>query len=579
MKRAFKAVCIASLLSAVAAPAYSGETYSVTPLQDLVPGYTGYSGLLNVPAAIGPTGTIVGNSYETTVDASTAVLWNAAGEISQLYAGVGATDINAKGQILISGGGILLYENGVLSPVNIDFGTGRLAWANLINDVGQIAGYGSFLVGSTYQTHAFLATNGVAVDLGTTPGALFSDVVGLNNHGDVVGDTYTTGVGSRAVLWRNGSLIELGVLPGQTSSTAVSVNDSGRVVGSSGGRLFTWENGVMTDLGNFVPGGFLGPKVINNNGDIAGTIYSNVQGSATASSFIWSHGVFTDIGPVVHNGVGCAVADMNDAGQIAMQCGEKAYRLSPTTPGVDLGLIVQPQTVSAYLGEPYTYTVEVTNVGSLTATNVTLSDVLPTSQRFVSVVPSQGSCSGTVSITCALGSLASSAKATVKVTVVITSTSGGFTPGASFSASVTSNEVDVNEPNNTADSTIYVVIPVADLSVKATATPSPAKRNANLTYTITVKNSGPTAAGGVTVTDTLPSSMSFVSAKATQGTCSGTSTVTCSLGAMSNGASTTVTIVVKPTQTGTFTNKATVSGNVQDNNTANNSVSISTTVK
>lgn len=64
MKKAFQATCIASLL--FTAPAFAGETYSVTSLQDLVPGYTGYSGLLNVPAAIGPTGTIVGNAYDTT---------------------------------------------------------------------------------------------------------------------------------------------------------------------------------------------------------------------------------------------------------------------------------------------------------------------------------------------------------------------------------------------------------------------------------------------------------------------------------------------------------------------------------
>jgi len=579
MKSSLQTVFITSLLAVAVAPVSAGQTYSVTPLQDLVPGYTGYAGLLNVPAAIGPTGTIVGNSYETTIDASTAVLWNAAGEISQLYSGVGATDINAQGQTLISGYGISLYENGVVSTVNIDFGTGVAPYGRLINDVGQIAGDAYYPEGSGGQRHAFLATNGVAVKIGAVPGATFSYANGLNKLGDVVFDAYTPNVGYRGMLWRNGSIVELGVLPGQTSSFTGGINDQGRIAGSSGGRLFTWENGVMTDLGTYVPGVFLSPKAINNNGDIVGTISSNLQGSATASSFVWSNGVFTDIGPVIKNGIGCFAVDMNDAGQIAMQCGEKAYRLSPTTPGVDLGLTVLPQTVSAYLGEPYTYTLEVTNVGSLTATNVTLSDVLPTSQRFVSVAPSQGSCSGTVSITCALGSLASSAKATVNVTVIVTSTSGGFLPGASFSGSVTSNEVDANVPNNTAEGGVYIVVPVADLSVSASATPSSPKVNTNLTYTFNVKNSGPSVAPGVVLTDTLPSGMSFVSAKTTQGTCSGTSTVTCSVGTLANGASATVTIIVKPTKTGKFTNKATVSGSVQDNNSANNTVSISTTVK
>lgn len=578
MNRSVLAVCMTSLLSIAAAPAFAALTYSVTPLQDLVPGYTGYSGLLNVPAAIGKTGTIVGNSYETTIDASTAVQWNDAGEISQLYVGAGASDINAKGQILISSGNVYLSENGVLSPVNIDFGVGRLLWASLVNDAGQIAGYASYPVGSTSQTHAFLATNGVAVDLGVLPGASSSTVNGLNNNGDVVGEVYIKDVGYRAVLWRNGSIIDLGVLPGQTSSFANAINDDGRIVGSSGGRMFSWENGVMTDLGNYSSGTFVSPKAITKNGVIVGNINNNIQGSSLSTAFLWSNGVFADIGPLVKNGYGCTAADINDAGQIAMQCGEMAYRLSPTTPGADLGVTLRTPTGSALVGSPFTYTIEVTNVGSLTATNVSVSDLLPVGQAFVSVEPSQGSCSGTSSINCALGSLAGGAKATVKLTVVVNTLPGGFSPSVTNSVSVSSNEVDLNTLNNSGTASVYIAAPVADLSVTGSYAPRPAKRNANLTYTFTVKNSGPTAAPGVTLTDTLPSGMTFVSAKASQGTCSGTATVKCNLGTMATGTAT-VTIVVKPTKTGTFTNKATVSGEVQDNNTANNTVSISTSVK
>lgn len=579
MNSSLQTVFVASLLAVAAAPVSAGQTYSVTPLQDLVPSYTGYAGLLNVPAAIGPTGTIVGNAYETTVDASTAVKWNAAGEISTLYTGAGATDINAKGQILIGGYGISLYENGVISPVNIDFGTGLAPYGKLINDASQIAGDAYYPEGSSGQRHAYVATNGVAVKIGAVPGATSSYANGLNKLGDVVFDAYTPNVGYRGVLWRNGSIVELGVLPGQTSSFANGINDQGRIVGSSGGRLFTWENGVMTDLGTYLPGVFLNPKAINNNGDIVGTISSNLQGSATASSFVWSNGVFTDIGPVIKNGFDCFAVDMNDAGQIAMQCGEKAYRLSPTTPGVDLGITVRPPKTSSFVGTPFTYTIEVTNVGSLTATNINVSDIIPINQTFVSAAPSQGSCSGTSSITCAIGSLASSGKATVKLTVVVNTLPGGFSPAVSNSASVTSSEFDVNAPNNTASTVVYISAPVADLGVSGSATPSPAKLNTNLTYTFTVKNSGPSAAPDVTLTDTLPAGMSFVSAKSSLGTCSGTSTVTCKVDTLSNGGNATVTIVVKPTKTGTLTNKATVTGSVQDNNSANNTVSISTTVK
>lgn len=91
----------------------------------------------------------------------------------------------------------------------------------------------------------------------------------------------------------------------------------------------------------------------------------------------------------------------------------------------------------------------------------------------------------------------------------------------------------------------------------------------NLTYIITVRNNGPDTATGVTVTDTLPSTVTFVSANASQGTCSGTATVTCNLGSLNNGAQATVTIVVRPTQAGSLSNTVAVSGNETDPNPQN----------
>ena len=67
----------------------------------------------------------------------------------------------------------------------------------------------------------------------------------------------------------------------------------------------------------------------------------------------------------------------------------------------------------------------------------------------------------------------------------------------------------------------------------------------NLTYTIGVDNKGPSHTGGtVTLTDQLPAGTTLVSATPSQGTCSGTTTVTCDLGTLANGASATVSVVV-----------------------------------
>jgi uncharacterized repeat protein (TIGR01451 family) len=117
----------------------------------------------------------------------------------------------------------------------------------------------------------------------------------------------------------------------------------------------------------------------------------------------------------------------------------------------------------------------------------------------------------------------------------------------------------------------------ADLAISKTDQPDPVIPGTPLTYTIALTNNGPLAATGVTVTDALPPAVTFASSSASQGTCSGTDTVTCNLGTINNGGGATVTIVVTPTASGTFTNTASVTSGVTDPNTANNNATASTT--
>jgi uncharacterized repeat protein (TIGR01451 family) len=123
-----------------------------------------------------------------------------------------------------------------------------------------------------------------------------------------------------------------------------------------------------------------------------------------------------------------------------------------------------------------------------------------------------------------------------------------------------------------------IVDAVADLSITKADAPDPVIEGRDLTYTLTVRNSGPATATGVTVTDDLPGELAARSSSASQGTCSGTTTVTCSLGDMASGASATVTIVIRPGSPGTITNTARVSGNQPDPQPANNSATQQTQV-
>jgi uncharacterized repeat protein (TIGR01451 family) len=120
--------------------------------------------------------------------------------------------------------------------------------------------------------------------------------------------------------------------------------------------------------------------------------------------------------------------------------------------------------------------------------------------------------------------------------------------------------------------------PSADLSLAKTDSPDPVNVGANLTYHITATNNGPDPAAGVSLSDTLPSAASLVSTTPGAPTCTGTTTISCALGDLASGASTSVDILVRPTAQGTLANTATVTSLTPDPNTANNTATTTTTV-
>jgi uncharacterized repeat protein (TIGR01451 family)/CSLREA domain-containing protein len=153
---------------------------------------------------------------------------------------------------------------------------------------------------------------------------------------------------------------------------------------------------------------------------------------------------------------------------------------------------------------------------------------------------------------------------------------------------IASDQRGVSRPHGSGcDIGAFEVAPMVDLSIAKSGAPNPVVSGNRLTYTLTVTNNGPGGATGVTVTDQLPDSVHFNSMSSTQGTCTRSTTtkqspkngtVTCSLGALASGATSSVTIVVTTTTPGKLINTATVSGNEFDPNQGNNSAATTITV-
>jgi uncharacterized repeat protein (TIGR01451 family) len=126
-------------------------------------------------------------------------------------------------------------------------------------------------------------------------------------------------------------------------------------------------------------------------------------------------------------------------------------------PRADLALTKSAAPDPIYATGRLTYTLVATNAGPSMATNVVITDALPGGVTFRAgdAVPTQGTCTGTNPITCAIGDLASGG--TVAVTIVVTPTTPGIITNA---ASVTAAEFDPDPANNatTINTTVMPII-------------------------------------------------------------------------------------------------------------------------
>jgi len=119
----------------------------------------------------------------------------------------------------------------------------------------------------------------------------------------------------------------------------------------------------------------------------------------------------------------------------------------------------------------------------------------------------------------------------------------------------------------------------ADLILAMFSSPSPLTFGQDLTYTLLIANLGPATATGVTVTNTLPPGVSFVSASPPAYVVTGSLVAFTNLGTLGSGWGTNAFIIVHPNVGGTLTNTATCGSGVTDPLKGNNTVTVKTLVE
>jgi len=242
-------------------------------------------------------------------------------------------------------------------------------------------------------------------------------------------------------------------------------------------------------------------------------------------------------------------------------------------------------------GSNLTYTITANNAGPSSALGVSLADTLPASTTFVSLA-SPGGWSCTTPVVGAAGTVSCTAAALAPGSAVFTlvvAVEAGVTPGTVLSntATVASTTTDPSPGNESATATTTVGVGSADLSITKSAAPEPVTAGANLTYTISAANVGPSNAASASISDPLPAGTTFVSmASPVSWSCTtpvvgAGGTVSCSLASMPIGSAVfTLVVNVGAAVTGgtVLTNTATVTSATTDANPGNESATANSTV-
>lgn len=244
-------------------------------------------------------------------------------------------------------------------------------------------------------------------------------------------------------------------------------------------------------------------------------------------------------------------------------------------PMTDLSISQSGPSAPMYAGQQFTYTLTVNNAGPLPATSLIMSNSLPSQLTNPFVLEDDGwNCPYNRDLHAIICSKNALNIGSSKITIMGTaSDEGGM---MLMQASVSASQADM-EPNNNQMSKQMPITPMADLSLIINEQLEQTNDANLLTYTIRVKNSGPSTANQLSLVSQLPNGVTITRMEGETWTCRQSQTnntidLTCNKDSLSTATTSDIMISLRVPPNMTIEHTATVNTNTYDHNMDNNQV-------
>jgi uncharacterized repeat protein (TIGR01451 family) len=302
------------------------------------------------------------------------------------------------------------------------------------------------------------------------------------------------------VVTNDGPGIARGVTASDTLPPGVSYGSASPAPTSVSGQVVTWSLGDLAD-GASIP--------ITLNATVGAATRGSVTNSVTVAT--------TSSGDTLADNTSSATTTI-------------------ITPNV---WVTKSGTATVLPGGDLSYTLTYGNNGTAAAAGVSLVDTLPAGTAFVSASPAVAAQSGST-LTWNLGLVPVGGGGSI---TVVARTGAGLGGGTSLTngVSISTTTLGDTPADNTSSATTTVIAPNVRVVKAGTATTLP---GGLVDYALSYANTGTAAAAGVSLVDTLPPGVTFVSATPAPASQSG-STLTWNLGTLNAGAGGSIAVRVQ----------------------------------